>query len=171
LNLIGLDPGVETGLAHWSVASGALVLVDTVPIHRAMDLIRQTRPTLVLFEDARLRRWGFHGRDANEAKYGSGVREGAGSAKRDAKIWEDFLSDIGQPFLPRHPRKKLDALLFKATTGYQERTSQHARDAAMLVFNYTAPLVQALLVEYEGRKQASENTPAFQPRRRGRGRR
>lgn len=83
----------------------------------------------VRFEDARQRRW--------YGKAGKEQLQGAGSIKRDCTIWEDFLKDYGIPFqaiAPRHNRTKLNKLKFAAITGYKGQSSEHARDAAMLVF-------------------------------------
>ena len=65
--------------------------------------------------------------------------QGAGSIKRDAKIWEDFLMDIGvnhEMISPAKNRTKLKADTFKTYTGWENPTNEHSRDAAMLVFNY-----------------------------------
>ena len=86
----------------------------------------------VRIEDARQRRWlGNKGREA---------LQGAGSIKRDATIWEDFLTDKKIPFemvAPSRNSTKLSAEVFKRLTGWQGRTSEHSRDAAMLVFKMT----------------------------------
>ncbi len=66
-------------------------------------------------------------------------QQGAGSVKRDCKIWEDFLTDLDIPFEMVAPRKgmtKYSAAAFKKLTGYEGKTSEHARDAAMLVFGF-----------------------------------
>ena len=63
----------------------------------------------------------------------------AGAAKRDAKIWEEYLSDLAIPFERRKPepgRTKWSEDYWKRITGYTGRTSNHARDAALLVFGY-----------------------------------
>ena len=62
---------------------------------------------------------------------------GAGSIKRDCEIWEEFAALYGIPiqFIP--PRKgltKWDAETFNKMTGWKGRTSNHARDAALLVW-------------------------------------
>ena len=63
--------------------------------------------------------------------------QGAGSVKRDATIWEDFLTDKRIPFAMVRPVKEMtkwsDAY-FRKVTGYTGQTSVHARDAAMLVY-------------------------------------
>ena len=131
---IGIDPGVNTGCAVWSKEKKSLVQVETATIHKVMEGITKAKTTLgysifVRFEDARQRRWlGEKGREA---------LQGAGSIKRDCKIWEDFLKDLDVDFEMVPPGKgktKWTDDLFRKVTGWTGRTSNHARDAAMLVF-------------------------------------
>lgn len=95
--------------------------------------INHTNHVFIRVEDARLRKWIPY--QKNE-KAEAGRREGAGSVKRDAKIWEDFLTDIGADFemvAPKNNKTKVTAAFFKKLTGYQGKTNEHERDAAMLV--------------------------------------
>ncbi len=132
---IGIDTGVHTGFAVWDSSKRELVELDTMTIHEAIfktSLWKEATngDMMVLFEDARQRTW--FGKGNTNAKM-----QGAGSVKRDAKIWEDFLTDYGIPFRAIPPIKgatKLTPSYFKMITGYKGRTSEHARDAAMLVF-------------------------------------
>ena len=131
--VIGLDPGVQTGVAIWSVKEQKLLNVVTKKIHEAGKMVEslKSKNILVRFEDARLRKW-----------FGNSGREklqGAGSVKRDCKIWEDLLTDLGIPFdkvPPKSVRTKVNFINFGQMTGWTGRTSEHARDAAMLVFGY-----------------------------------
>lgn len=83
----------------------------------------------VRFEDARKRKWfGAKGVEA---------LQGAGSVKRDATVWQDFLQDLCIPYeavAPKNNKTKITADYFRKVTGWEGRTSEHARDAAMLVF-------------------------------------
>lgn len=135
---IGIDPGEHTGLAVWDTDRNELVAVMTVPIHRAMDAVRMWRDDsealTVVFEDARQRKW-FE-REKDNAEY-RGKLMGAGAAKRDARIWEEFLEDSDIACLkvpPRPGMTKWNADTFARVTGWKGRTSNHARDAAMLVW-------------------------------------
>ena len=132
--LIGIDVGVNTGIALYDPATKKLTKVQTLRIHEAMDLVKRQfgingQSLKVYFEDARLRNW-----------FGNSGREklqGAGSVKRDSSIWDDFLSSLGVNFEKVPPRRnatKLDNVTFKKITGYNERTNEHGRDASMLVF-------------------------------------
>lgn len=132
---IGIDSGTSTGYAIWDSKEKRFLLVDCLKIHIAMANIQMLEreyldQTLIRVEDARLRTW-----------FGNSGREklqGAGSVKRDAVIWEDFLTDLKANFqmvAPKNNKTKVDAALFKKLTGWQHKTNEHARDAAMLVFN------------------------------------
>ena len=132
--IVGVDPGVSTGLAIWSRTDRKLVDVQTTTITAAMTMVRMMADFgslhSVVFEDARLRTWfGTKGREA---------LQGAGSIRRDCSIWEEFLSGLeGVPFKPVSPQAKgakLDAAQFAKLTGWSGRTSEHGRDAAMLIY-------------------------------------
>ncbi|MDS7933621.1 hypothetical protein RMB03_20645 [Acinetobacter sp. V91_7] len=142
--LIGIDTGVNTGFA---VAidqgnGGQLQDVDSHTITLAMSKVLElveihSKQNIKLFiEDARKRTW-FGNADARQAKSGAGVREGIGSVKRDAQIWEDWCKEQGLKYQMIHPaanKTKTDAKYFLKLTGWAKRTNEHARDAAMLVF-------------------------------------
>lgn len=130
---IGIDPGTETGFAVWDDSKRTLIDCRTLKIHQAMKEVSiwsSVSPgnVILVFEDARQRRW-----------YGSRSWEklqGAGSVKRDCSIWEDYCKDIGLPFRavpPTSGMTKVTSDYFRMVTGWEGRTSNHARDAAMLV--------------------------------------
>ena len=140
MTYIGIDTGTHTGLAVWDGAAQRFITIETMPIHSALLRVKELRDRLafkgngitVVFEDARQRKW--YGR--NTAKKDRARLQGAGSVKRDCNIWEDALSDWGIPFVavpPKNNITKMTADYFRAITGWTGRTSEHARDAAMLV--------------------------------------
>lgn len=137
---IGIDTGVNTGFAVWSTEMRKFMYIDSLMVHQAMDLVKEyafNHVVKVIVEDPRLRKW-FGSADSRQAKSGAGIREGVGSVKRDANIWEDFLTDNKIPFEMAHPLKgatKMNAEAFKRVTKYEGRTNEHSRDAAMLVIN------------------------------------
>jgi hypothetical protein len=129
--MVGIDPGVNTGLAIWD--GDKLLCVSSLGIVGAMLQVQsmQSFGSLhsVIFEDARLRKW--FGSKGNEAK------QGAGSIKRDCQIWAEWLGMLGCPYRSVSPQEKgakVDAALFAKLTGWTQRTNNHGRDAAMLVF-------------------------------------
>lgn len=131
--LIGIDPGVKTGFAVYNPRTKKFEVVKTSSIVEAMNYIRQYQRSEykieIWFEDARQRKWfGAKGREA---------LQGAGSIKRDCKIWQEFCEYHKIPFKMLPPQKgqtKWTAEYFKRLTGWEGRTSEHARDAAALVF-------------------------------------
>jgi hypothetical protein len=130
---IGIDTGKNTGFAVWNKAEKMLEVVETLLIHQAMDKVREfdKNEVLIRVEDARQRKW--FGSNA------SAKQQGAGSIKRDATIWEDFLKDLGYNFemvAPKNNKTKVSADQFAKMTKWDKRTSEHARDAVMLIFNY-----------------------------------
>lgn len=132
---IGIDTGTHTGVAIWDSVGRNFLSIETMPIHKALALVEDAAAQaknvgiMVLFEDARQRKW--YG-ERSDAKL-----QGAGSVKRDSAIWEDFLKDKKIPYRAMPPAKgctKTSSFVFKSITGYLGRTSEHSRDAAMMVF-------------------------------------
>ena len=138
---IGIDPGTHTGVAVWDSREGKFLSLETLPIHRALEKVKEMSHPFwhmdrlyhddiqVVFEDARQRTW--FGKGDTYAKL-----QGAGSVKRDCSIWEDFCKDYGIPYWAKPPVKgatKVSAEYFKMVSHYTGRTSEHSRDAAMLV--------------------------------------
>ncbi|MCR5071191.1 MAG: hypothetical protein K6A62_04620 [Bacteroidales bacterium] len=137
----GIDPGTETGLAIWDSDHRKFIQVETTTIVRAMDCVRryvldedEDRDLHLIFEDARLRKYLPRERTVSDYR---GKLMGAGSVKRDCSIWEEFCKEYRVPFTaipPQAGMTKWPAATFKAVTGWTGRTSDHARDAALLVF-------------------------------------
>ena len=136
--VVGIDPGVHTGLAVWDTSSRRLLDVRCSGIVEAMRYVRELMDTrgvgLIVFEDARQRKWIPRERDLRQFK---GRAMGAGSVKRDSGIWEEFcevyrIDCVKTP--PRQGMTKLTDATFRGITGYDARTNNHGRDAAMLVF-------------------------------------
>ena len=136
--LVGIDPGKNTGIAVWDTTAQAFTTLETVHIHEALQIVFRLDvtdgPVMVYFEDARQRKW--LPKDTSSSEY-RGHLMGAGSVKRDSVIWQDALTDWCIPFEmvpPRAGATKWDADTFARITGYKGRTSNHARDAALLVY-------------------------------------
>lgn len=132
--IIGIDTGVNTGIAIWDRQTKKFYDLKTVPIHKAMEIVKDLsckQKCFIRVEDARQRTW--FGKSGNEKL------QGAGSVKRDAKVWEDFLKDLGVDFemvAPKNNKTKLDSRKFTLITGWKEKTNEHGRDAAMLCFGF-----------------------------------
>lgn len=132
---IGIDTGTHTGYAVWDATARRLTEVETLTITKALERVREEHridEVTVYIEDARQRKW-----------FGNAGREklqGAGSVKRDAGIWEQFCKENNIPYKlisPRQNKTKLSTLQFRNITKWERRTSEHARDAAMMVYGVT----------------------------------
>jgi hypothetical protein len=137
---IGIDTGMNTGWAIWNAKDKKFLELRTTGIHLAMQwagtwaTMRNEAGDISTFfrvEDSRQATFGRQG-DAHKLR-------GAGSVMRDGKIWEDYLTSLGARFEMVRPNPKLTKLspeIFAKTTGWTEKCSSHARDAAMLVYDY-----------------------------------
>ena len=133
--IIGIDPGVSTGYAVWHVPGQRFTRIQTCSILDAIEMVGSiadlNRNILVRIENPNLRKW--------FGKSGREVLQGAGSIKRDYSIWIEFLKSSNIPYedvAPRNIKTKVSAEYFKKLTGWEGRTSSHARDAALMVFKY-----------------------------------
>lgn len=136
--VVGIDPGIHTGLAVWDTSSRQFLEIRTVGIVAAMEYLSEIRQDrgigLLVFEDARQRTWIPREKDIRQVK---GRAMGAGSVKRDCSIWEEWCKAKGIQFVATRPKTgltKLTDAYFRGLTGYDRRTNDHGRDAAMLVF-------------------------------------
>ena len=135
--VVGIDPGLHTGLAVWDTVTRQFDDIVTVGIVAAMDYLNELSQKrgigLVVFEDARQRKWIPRERDIAQMK---GRAMGAGSVKRDCAIWQEWCERRHIQFVASPPRSgmtKLTDAYFRGLTGYDRRTNNHGRDAAMLV--------------------------------------
>lgn len=136
--VVGIDPGLHTGLAVWDTSARQFLDIRCSGIVSAMDylsdLSRDRGIGLVVFEDARQRKWIPREKDLAQMK---GRAMGAGSVKRDCSIWEEWCDARNIQYIATRPKNgmtKLTDAYFRGITGYDRRTNEHGRDAAMLVF-------------------------------------
>ncbi len=136
--VIGIDPGMHTGLAVWDTTSRQFLDIRCSGIVNAMDYLDDLAFNrgigLVVFEDARQRTWIPREKDIRQLK---GRAMGAGSVKRDCSIWEEWCEARSIQYIASRPKTgmtKLTDAYFRGITGYDRRTNEHGRDAAMLVF-------------------------------------
>ena len=149
---IGIDPGAKTGLAVWDSRKRSFCTLSTFTFWKCvahlekyleayMDTHFETgtkRPMQVIIEDPNLNKVTFR---RQEGETGINDRKGqnVGMNKRDAQLWIAYFEErwpqiqVIQRKPDKHTSKK-DAKAFQMLTKYQGETSQHARDAALLIF-------------------------------------
>lgn len=143
--IIGIDPGTNTGIAVKNLHTGNFLNIETLSILDAQNIVLELlmqhgkENIYLIFEDARKRKW-----------FGNAGREklqGAGSIKRDCSIWQEFCEKYLEHWIAQQPRKgstKIPVKQFKVLTGWKGRTTEHARDAAMLIHAHSAKYIELL---------------------------
>lgn len=140
--LIGIDVGTNTGVAIWDRAEKKFLFVKTLTLHLAFDKIKefslQYKGQVTVFVENPNTFIPFkqNGSKENIAKINA-KKQGAGSVKRDFSAWVELLEYYKIPYIPTKVQgsiKKMTAIDFKNMTKFSEQTSEHARDAAMIIF-------------------------------------
>lgn len=137
--VIGIDCGKTTGLAVYDSDLKVLFEVNSYLIHNALirveELYEQHKDNLVVFIENPNTYVPFNG-----GAYDRNRLQGAGSIKRDYSIWIDFLEEKKIRYIPTRLQgtlKKISGAKFKEITGWQLRTNEHSRDAALIVYGRT----------------------------------
>ena len=134
--ILGIDPGNTTGMAVFN--DGKLTGLWSCSSVECLQYLEATRVDHVVLEDSRLQQhiWNAGGKDRPQALR---VARNVGSIDRIcAQVEEICVSrDISLLMIsPRAKGGKTPAEEFKAVTGWDGRTNEHQRDAAMLAWNY-----------------------------------
>ena len=133
--VIGIDPGMNTGMARY--VDGVLVELETVMPWEVRIALDALRPDLVVFEDSRKQShtWTrIASRDAS-LKMARNVGEiDAWCNLIDAECAALGIRCIGVS--PTGKGAKLAAPAFSKLTGWDGKSNQHARDAALVAFPY-----------------------------------
>jgi hypothetical protein len=137
---IGIDPGIHTGVAVWDSKQRIIREIKTMNFWDTIALINNYRihtPTVVI-EDPSGNKPVFVKDLVGQHKALTKKAQNVGSNKREATLLIEYCEREGFRVLPVVPVKKRGAKVsadhFKKLTGYVKSTSQHARDAALLVY-------------------------------------
>lgn len=136
ITLVGIDTGVKTGFAVSNNGTITDVSTETIitaqaRIFELLDILGRDE-LVVCIEDARQRTW-------VAPNIGRERLQGIGSVKRDCGIWQEFCEYHNIRHLliaPANIATKLPAKKFKQITGWDKRTSEHGRDAGMMIDKY-----------------------------------
>jgi hypothetical protein len=133
--VIGIDPGVLTGIAEFS--NGQLVSLITIHPLDLREMIKATGATRVIYEDSRLTSHLFT-TNSNPAVAKNMARK-VGQVDMVCGLIVAACERIGIPahgVSPKNKGAKLDAEKFKAMTGWTGPSNQHTRDAAVVAWAY-----------------------------------
>ena len=132
---IGIDPGKATGIAIYRDA--ALCELRTVAPAEIEALIVEHAPALVVFEDSRMQSPVFSRGTSPRAMLK--IARNVGEIDQLCRQIEDMCKRLGIKCIgvsPHRKGRKLNAKEFAAVTGWNGRSNQHERDAAMCAFRY-----------------------------------
>lgn len=133
--ILGIDPGTNTGLAFF--LDGNLTDLRTIQPIDLHQEIEKYLPDLVIFEDSRLQSivWNRKVNTAQMLKIARNIGMVDGICTSIVIICESLkIPCVGVS--PKSKGKKLDAVEFKALTGWAKQSNAHERDSATIAWQY-----------------------------------
>ena len=137
MNVIGIDPGVNMGVAIYE--DGNLIDLLTVEPLGLVDIINAyaAHPLFIAFEDSRLQSHVWlpsqtKGVAANIARKVGMVDAWCYMIERLCESYDVAYMRVS----PKAKGMKVDAELFKKLTRWDKRSNQHERDAAMVAWQF-----------------------------------
>lgn len=137
MQVVGIDPGQATGLAVYE--NGKLIALYTVPADQLEGWLAKNPPQLVIFEDSRGTGKTFTAAKAPSVAAALKIARNVGEIDRLCKDIEAMCKRMGieaYGVTPARKGAKRNAAQFAQITGWDKRSSQHARDAAMVAWPY-----------------------------------
>jgi hypothetical protein len=137
MRVVGIDPGVSTGFAVYD--DGKLVSLETIePYQVAWHLSQlQFEPLFVAFEDSRLQ---SHVWLPSQSKgVASNIARKVGMVDAWCYLIERVCEEYDIAYMrisPKAKGQKLNAKDFELFTGWDGKSNQHERDAAMVAWQF-----------------------------------
>ena len=141
---LGIDPGANTGLAVYAPRINQITHLRTEPFWEAHDLVlglAAPEHMVVVLEDPTFTTYVWQANRKDTVNVKLKKAQSVGANKRDAQLWFDLLSNKGYHVITKAPGEgrgwdsaKWTEDLFQRITGCMMRSSQHARDAAAMVY-------------------------------------
>ena len=138
--IIGLDPGVNTGIAIYT--GGKLIDLRTVHPVALYDFLAGSNAVRVVFEDSRLQSYAWTARSKGNMGAALATARSLGQVDGICNLITEACARIGIDALgisPKGKGAKLKAEVFNARTGWEKASNQHGRDAAMVAWPYRGP--------------------------------
>lgn len=132
--VMGVDPGANTGIAHYE--DGKLALLVTITPCKIARYIERIAPDRVIFEDSRLQSkvW-------TPAKGAAALKVARNVGEIDAwcRLITAVCEELGIPahgISPKGKGAKVNAAQFAKLTGWTASSNEHTRDGAMVAWPY-----------------------------------
>lgn len=139
--IIGIDPGKHTGLAMYETGISKITYTDTTDFWGLIDFIDERNSiypisdTIYIIEDPGLNKPIFYSRYGNKTTRAyTRIAQNVGMNKEEAKLIIEYMErnrihhKVIQPVTRKWTEKEL-----KQYTGFNEKVSQHVRDAIKLI--------------------------------------
>lgn len=133
--ILGFDPGASTGVATFM--NGQLTHLCTIEPHEIGGFISLRLPDRVVFEDSRLSSYSWNTNASRPAALK--MARNLGEIDAWCRLITATCENLGIPchgISPKGKGPKLDAAQFLRTTGWEDKSNQHERDAAMVAWPY-----------------------------------
>lgn len=142
---IGIDPGVHNGIAIYRKKRRHLYLKtvkfwDLIRLINSLLKKRYEDPLFVVLEYPNFIKPTFGRENIPEVRFLDRRAQDVGSNKRTAELIKDYLEMCDIEYTLVRPSKKSpkwDKRKFDTVTDYEGPHSQHARDAAKLLYEFT----------------------------------
>jgi hypothetical protein len=135
--LIGIDPGVETGVAIWLRNEQRVVAAYTYSFWETINFLTRTLldwKITVVIEDVTQNKPTFARKGASQFEM-QRISQNVGSNKRDCQLLIEWCELKGVEIIRNRPTtEKWNHELCVRHSKYQKRVSQHARDAIKLIY-------------------------------------
>lgn len=145
--LVGIDPGVHTGVCTWDTDKKKIVLIKTMDFWEVIDYFSNLKhyssitniPVKAFIENSALNKPTFVKSGGNTNLKVQKISRNVGSNQRESVLLIEGVRRLGftveeiRPTGKHGVKRKWSAEYFEKLTGIS-KASQHARDAAMLVF-------------------------------------
>lgn len=131
--VIGIDPGMNTGMARY--VNGVLVELETVLPWHVRVALDALRPAIVVFEDSRKQSHTWTRIASREASLK--MARNVGEIDAWCKLIEAECAALGIQCMgisPLGKGEKLAAPAFARVTGWEGKSNEHTRDAAMVAW-------------------------------------
>lgn len=142
--LVGIDPGEHTGVAQFDhLAAQPEMLLQTLDFWATVRLletlaITEKHRAHIYIEDPNEHRSLYANKDSKTGEVRTKVAQNVGANKREAALLIKKCEALGLQLTTIKPGDvltKQSAEAFARLTGYTKRCSEHARDAALLIWS------------------------------------
>jgi hypothetical protein len=131
--VIGIDPGVHTGVAIFT--NGKLLSLQTIQPIDIQDCVKRSFADLIVFEDSRLQSAVWV--PSKNKAVANNIARKIGQVDALCSLIEETCNRWEIKFMrvsPKAKGAKMNSEDFNLFTGWEHRSNQHERDAAMVAW-------------------------------------